>query len=206
VRMGFGKYSTREVEWVVENDPSYVRWLLSRRAGPQSVRDELTRLTGRALTRGFSSSPLPPSPSPHLSSPSSHLPSFGGPPSPPRPPKRNGGGAWGWAVAVVAVIVWLAWSTSGTANSKSISSGTDAYRPLVATATPSSYTPPPTVVSGGSSSPASTATNAPDTKFQLLATPLSMSVGNTGGTGVAARSECSDSAQVPAQASPMAHR
>ncbi|MDA0300905.1 MAG: helicase associated domain-containing protein [Chloroflexi bacterium] len=42
--MGFGKHRSREVRWVVENDPSYIDWILHYRAGPEAVRDEATRI------------------------------------------------------------------------------------------------------------------------------------------------------------------
>lgn len=44
MEMGFGKYRSREVRWVVENDPSYINWLLRTYAGPDPVRDEVLRI------------------------------------------------------------------------------------------------------------------------------------------------------------------
>ena len=44
MEMGFGKYRSREVRWIVENDPSYVSWLLRTYAEPDPVRDEVMRI------------------------------------------------------------------------------------------------------------------------------------------------------------------
>ena len=44
MEMGFGKYRAREVRWVVENDPSYITWLLRTSAGPDPVRNEVMRI------------------------------------------------------------------------------------------------------------------------------------------------------------------
>lgn len=44
MEMGFGKYRSREVRWVVENDPPYASWLLRTYAEPDPVRDEVMRI------------------------------------------------------------------------------------------------------------------------------------------------------------------
>jgi hypothetical protein len=58
--MGFGKHRSREVRWVVENDPSYIGWIFTHAAGSAAVRSEAEEILaegrdcpecGQSLTR-----------------------------------------------------------------------------------------------------------------------------------------------------------
>ena len=44
MQMGFGKYRSQEVRWVVENDRAYIRWVLIHTAGSEAVRTEAGRI------------------------------------------------------------------------------------------------------------------------------------------------------------------
>lgn len=68
MEMGFGKYSAREVRWVVENDDSYVGSMFSHAWGTEAVRSEARQILnedrycpscGRVLTRVVFGLPTP---------------------------------------------------------------------------------------------------------------------------------------------------
>ncbi len=44
MQMGFGKHRSREVRWVVENDPPYLDWVFKHAAGPQAARAEAQQI------------------------------------------------------------------------------------------------------------------------------------------------------------------